>query len=67
MHPFGGAPNAQSTGYWPGQDFARGIIANGTAGGWVVSADGGVWSFGGAPAMPASMMWSGMNLAKAIL
>jgi hypothetical protein len=49
IHPFGRATGVSSTGYFPGQDVARGIIPFDASGGYTVTAWGRVREFGDAP------------------
>jgi hypothetical protein len=66
IHPYGGAPNVFSTGYWFGWNVARGIsLIPGTAQGFVVDAFGGLHGFGGAPASIAgTAYWPGWDIAR---
>jgi hypothetical protein len=61
LHPFGGAPAIVGTGWWPGEDLARGI-----AGGWVVDAHGGLHELVGAPNAEPSWYAPGQDLARGI-
>ncbi len=54
IHPAGNAPALSSTGYFPGQDVARGISAVDAGGGYTVTAWGRVREFGDAPPVTVS-------------
>lgn len=67
VHPFGNAPSAVASAYWPGWDIARGIVlrSDGVSG-YVLDGYGGIHQFGGAPAFTGSAYWPGWDIARGI-
>src|SRR5438270_6311152 len=62
VHGYSGAPAVPGTGYWYGQDVARGIVTRpDKRSGYVLDKSGGVWPFGNAPGVQVTGYWSGQN------
>jgi hypothetical protein len=69
LHPFGSAPYEPVSGYYPGWDIIRGVVAIQTVnglGGYTLDAFGGLHQFGAAPNM-ASAYFPGEELAVGIV
>ena len=72
LHAFGGAPFLYGTGYWPGQDVARGLnFITSVGGGYVVDDWGGIHPFAvGTNPLPPSPAggpyWEGEDVARGI-
>jgi hypothetical protein len=69
--PLGGAPRVIPTGYWPGQDLARGIVVRSDgASGYVADAYGGIHPFGAAPSpitYCAGCHWQNWDVIRGIV
>jgi hypothetical protein len=67
IHAFGGAPDMESSAYWPGWVIARGIaLRPDGAGGYVVDGFGSLHPFGAAPAVAVSTYWQGWDIARGV-
>ncbi|MCU1449067.1 MAG: hypothetical protein JWP02_1237 [Acidimicrobiales bacterium] len=67
VHGYSGAPPVPGTGYWWGQDVARGIATRpDKRSGYVLDKSGGVWSFGNAPGVQVTGYWSGQDVTRGI-
>jgi hypothetical protein len=67
VHAYGGAPDMQSSAYWPGWNIARGIaLRPDGAGGYVVDGFGSLHPFGAAPGMAVTASWPGWDIARGV-
>gem|GEM_PF-1841677 len=67
IHPYGGAPSVQGTGWWPGKDIARGIVTRSDhQSGYTLDESGGIHPFGGAPNVQGTGWWPGADVARGI-
>ena len=72
LHPFGGAPPARTSAYWPGWDIARWVVMGPKGNGWVMDAWAGMHPFGtdavppptGATGLP---YWPGWQIARGVV
>ena len=68
IHPFGGAPQVSTGGYWPNWDIARSIAFGADQkSGYTLDGWGGIHPFGGAVAVTPGGYWPGWDIARAVV